>query len=128
MNNILTKKGISVFGVIILLIVVAVCVAYVITEYDKEKQNSNGILSPLDTIQNTGSIFSNNDKESFDSDNLLLKLSNCYYEIYDSDLLKRNETFDIEREVEKHVSEFQKFVPTVLWVDYYLEQCGAIER
>ena len=125
MQNIFTKKGIIVICTIVVLIIIAIGIAYIVTESDTSASNQNNV-SDLGNISSDDNRSINN--ESFNSDNLLLELSNCYYEIYSSGLLKRNSEFDIDNEVKNHIIEFQKYVPTVLWVDYYAEQCSSIEK
>ena len=107
-------------GAVVLLIAIAFVVANSIMGDSEESVE----MSPAgEIIETNGDVIRYLDGNS---SQLIRDLSNCYYDIYSSDLLKRNETFDIEEEVRKHVSEFQQLVPTALWVDYYDEQCSSI--
>ncbi len=122
-HDITFKRFLIILAVVLFFLFISICIAYVITSNDIEGQvlnNENNINTTKDNIRSSDEL-----EEYFDDtpSNLLLELSNCYYEIYDSGLLKRSENFDIDSEVKKQITDFQNFVPTALWIDHYKEQC-----
>lgn len=127
MNDITLKRFLIFLLVVIVVLFIAICVAYIITSNDTDVQQSDSDKIDNTIIENN---FLNSDQiKEFNNDpnKLLLEFSNCYYEIYKS-LLKRNSDFDVDAEVKKRISELQTLVPSDLWVDHYKEQCLPIKK